>query len=718
MPNRLAAAASPYLRQHADNPVDWYEWGEEAFARAEAEDKPIFLSVGYAACHWCHVMAHESFEDPFTAEVLNERFVNIKVDREERPDVDSVYMDALQAMTGHGGWPMSVFCTPDGRPFYAGTYWPAEERHGMPSFRRVLDAIWDAWTTQRDEIETSAGKVTAHIQQMQRLEPTGDVLDPQIAADAVAQAAHAWDPQHGGFGQEPKFPHPMTLDFLLTHHARTGDEQARQVAVHSLEAMSRGGIFDHVGGGFARYAVDRAWEIPHFEKMLYDNALLLRAYTHAWQVTGAPRFRRTVDETAAFLLADLRQSGGAFSSSLDADSPGHATHPGGEGAFYVWTDEEFRAVVSAAGEDPDRWATTFGVTPGGNVEGTTVLTERNDPGARLVAADSDNDNPAGSDSPAGSDDPTGSDDPAGDPDHEAARARVRAALEERRRQRPRPGLDDKVLASWNGLAIGALAEAGAIFDEPAWIAAARGAAEFLTEHLVVEGALRHAWKDGHGPTDQTFAEDLAAVAQGLLALYEADHDRRWVAWARDLVADADERFAERDATGTFTGAYHATPDDGEELVARPKGLVDNAVPAPSSALADAHLRLAALTGETAHAERAEAILGLFAARAAQVPTGFGELLCALERHLAGPREVAIVGAPGEPGTDDLLGSYRAELRPGTVLAVGEPDTDGATVPLLAGRTRLDGAPTAYVCEHFACQRPTSEPRELLAQLRA
>ncbi|QBI18916.1 thioredoxin domain-containing protein [Egibacter rhizosphaerae] len=689
MANRLADSASPYLQQHAENPVDWFEWGDDAFARAREEDKPVFLSVGYAACHWCHVMAHESFEDAEIAQALNDRFVSIKVDREERPDVDAVYMDAVQAMTGHGGWPMSVFLTPDGRPFFAGTYWPKAERHGMPSFPRVLDAAHEAWTNQRDQVEESAGRVTDHLQSLQHLEPTEDTIDAGLSAQAAQQAAQAWDERHGGFGSAPKFPHAMTVDFLLAHHVRAGGDTSLRVATHTLDAMARGGIHDQVGGGFARYAVDAQWIVPHFEKMLYDNALLLRAYTHAWQVTGAPRYARVVRETAAFLLTELRHPEGAFYSSLDADSPGHATHEGGEGAFYVWTEDEFRDVVAEAGADPDRWSAYFGVSREGNFEGgTTVLRELVDPAAGQP------------------------DDPAGDPAHEDAREVVRGALAARRAARPRPGRDEKVLASWNGLVIGALADAGAALDEPAWVTAARDAATFLAERLVVDGRLRHSWKQGHEPIPQTFAEDVACVAQGVLRLYEADHDPRWVGWAEELVADAVDRFADRDTSG----AYHLTPNDGEPLVTRPKELWDNAVPAPASALADAGLRLAALTGDPVHAERGEATLQLFAGRAAQVPTGYGELLTAVERRLGGPQEVAIVGTADEANTVELRARYRARWRPGSVLALGEPDDAGKVVPLLAGRPRIDGTPTAYVCRNFACEAPTTDPSELSRQL--
>jgi hypothetical protein len=681
--NRLADAASPYLRQHADNPVDWYEWGDEAFGRARREDRPVFLSVGYSSCHWCHVMAHESFEDDEIAALLNRHFVSIKVDREERPDVDAVYMSAVQAMTGRGGWPMSVFLTPDGQPFFAGTYWPRDDRGGMPGFRRVLESVAQVWTTQRTQVTESGERLSERVREVTRTPAAAAAVDAAGARQAAERIVAAWDRHDGGFGQAPKFPQAMTIDFLLAHTLRTGDDDARQAAMHALTAMARGGIYDHVGGGFARYATDRRWLVPHFEKMLYDNALLLRAYTHAAQVSGDPRYGRVVRETVGWMLDELGQPAGGLSCALDADSEGQ------EGKFYVWSHDEFMRVVAEADADPQRWAAHFGVTERGNIndphghipQGTSVLHE-----AEALP-----------------------DDPA----VHAEREHVRAALARARAQRVRPGLDDKALVSWNALALGALAEAGAVFGEPAWVLAARRVADFIADHCYEVDAdghrhLRHRWTAEHGAGIPAFGEDVAYLAQGLISLYEADHDARWLEWAAEVAADADQRFRDDD------GTYFTTPDDGEQLVARPRELLDNAVPSATSVMADVHLRLAALTGDPEHAQRADQTMGTLAGAAAQMPLAFGELLRAIERQLGGPTEVAVVGPPGAQ-RGALIETYRRQWRPGAVLAVGTGDDDVA-VPLLAERHLVDDRPTAYVCHHFACERPVTTPDALDAQL--
>ncbi|HUH07321.1 MAG TPA: thioredoxin domain-containing protein, partial [Egibacteraceae bacterium] len=656
-----------------DNPVDWFEWSEAAFDAARAHDKPIFLSVGYSACHWCHVMAHESFEDPEVAEQLNRDFVSIKVDREERPDIDAVYMAAVQALTGHGGWPMSVFLTPEGVPFFGGTYWPKEPRHGMPGFPQVLEAVRSAWRNQRADVVESGKRLAEQLRASQEVASEAAPVDESVAATAAEGCVRLWDVRLGGFGPAPKFPHAMTIDFLLAHHLRTDEERALRAAAHTLDAMSRGGIYDHVGGGFARYSVDERWLVPHFEKMLYDNALLLRAYTHGWQVTGDERFRRVAAETADYLLAEMRHPGGGFYSATDADSEGV------EGKFFVWSKAEFAEVVASAGEDPADWEAFFGVSEGGNFEGANILHEA---GGREES----------------------------DPAFSKRLAAVRSALYERRRHRVPPGLDDKILTSWNALAIGALAEAGAALGAQRYVEAARTSAEFLAAELVVDGQLRHAWKDGHGARVGAFLEDVSYLAQALLVLAESDPDDRWISWAVQLATDAEARFADGD-----TDAYFTTAHDAEALVSRPVELWDNATPAGSSVMADVHLRLAGLTGDQAHARNAERTLARFAQRAVQAPTGYGELLRAMERLLAGPREVAIVGDPGEDRTKSLIEVYREAWRPGSVLAVGEPD-GAAAVPLLSGRGRVEGRPAAYVCRLFACERPVTEPEDLRALL--
>jgi uncharacterized protein len=633
-------------------------------------------------------MAHESFEDAEVARVLNERFVSVKVDREERPDVDGVYMAAVQAMTGHGGWPMSVFLTPDGVPFFGGTYWPKDDRQGLAGFLQVLDAVWAAWTQQREQVQSSAQRIAAHLQSAQALGGGDQAVDIAVAEQAAKACVQVWDQRHGGFGRAPKFPQAMTIDFLLAHHLRAGSQPALRAATHSLAAMASGGIYDHVGGGFHRYSVDAVWLVPHFEKMLYDNALLLRAYTHAWQVTAEPRFRRIAVETADYLLRDMRHPEGAFYAATDADSEGE------EGTFFVWDKAEFDEVVEAAGEDPDAFARFYGVTEGGNFEGRNILHE-----------------------------PTPRDER--DETFAGRLGRVRAALYERRGRRIHPGLDDKVLVSWNALAIGALAETGAALGVPAYVDAAARAARFIRDQLVVDGRLQHTWREGHRPSVPAFLEDVAYLAQALLVLYEADHDAAWFNWARRLAADAESRFADPDS-----GAYYATAHDAEELITRHRDLWDNATPAGSSVMVDVHLRLAGLTGNTEHNRRAEQVLAVFQPRTAQAPTGYGELLRGMERLAAGPLEVAVAGDPREPDTGTLVAAYRERWRPGAVLAVGEPggtpeavehDTPTAVthpVPLLHGRARVDARPAAYVCRNFACDRPVTTPDELRALLDA
>ena len=688
--NRLATASSPYLIQHADNPVAWWEWEPAAFAEARERDVPVFLSVGYSSCHWCHVMAHESFEDPDVAALLNDNFVSIKVDREERPDVDSVYMGAVQAMTGRGGWPMSVFLTADGTPFFGGTYWPKDARHNMPGFVDVLTAVTKAWSEQRDQVLASGVQITDHLAKVNELGTAAERVDPDIADAAASVCLQLWDSELGGFGQAPKFPQAMTIDFLLAHHLRTGDGPSREAAVHSLNAMAAGGIYDHVGGGFARYSTDERWLVPHFEKMLYDNALLLRAYTHGAQVAADDqqrrRFARVARETADYLLREMRHPQGGLYSATDADSEGV------EGKFFTWSAEEFDEIVAAAGEEPAAFRAYYGVTPEGNfsdphhpqLPATSILHEAN-----------------------------GRDET--DTSFSQRLDRVRAALYERREQRVHPGLDDKVLTSWNALALGALAEAGAVLAEPRYVEAAQACAAFLRDTMVIDGRLHHTWIQGRPATIPAFLEDVSYLAQALLVLYETDHDPAWLRWAMELADDADARFAETTAGG-FTGAYFATAHDAEVLLTRPKDLWDNAQPAGSSVMVDVHLRLAALTGDTTHRDRAEQTLRLFAPRAQQAATGYGELLRGLERLLAGPVEVAVVGPSDDAATRALVEVYRSIWRPGSVLAVGEPGSNEP--PLLEARGLVDGRPAAYLCRDFACERPVTSEAEFAALLAA
>ena len=668
MTNRLASSTSPYLLQHKDNPVDWHEWGEEAFAEARRRDVPVLLSVGYAACHWCHVMAHESFEDERTAALMNEHFVCVKVDREERPDVDAVYMEAVQAMTGHGGWPMTAFLTPDGEPFYCGTYFPPIPRHGMPSFAQVLQSVAQAWRERREEVRKAGAHVVEQLRERTGFPPGEGPPSAEQLDAAVRVLAREHDGVHGGFGDAPKFPPSMVLEFLLRHNGRTGDPTALDLAAATLEAMARGGIYDQLGGGFARYSVDAEWVVPHFEKMLYDNALLLRVYAHWWRQTGVPLARRIAEETAGWLLRELRTAQGGFASALDADSEG------AEGKFYVWTPAQLREVLGA--EDGEWAARLLAVTPAGTFEhGTSVLQLR------------------------------------ADPDDAARWQRVRAALLDAREQRVRPGRDDKVVAAWNGLVIAGLAEAGMLLDRPQLVDAARDAARLLVSVHLTDGRLVRTSRDGVPGATTGVLEDYGDVAEGLLALYAVTGEGEWVAHAYGLLDTALRHFTDG------AGRFFDTPDFGERLVRRPHDPTDGAAPSGQSALAGAGLSYAAYTGSSEHrgaAERAVGIGGLLAERA---PRFAGWHLAVAEALLDGPREVAIIGPRDDPVTAALHRAALAAPAPGAVVAVGDPAVPPA-VPLLADRPLLDGRPTAYVCRQFVCARPVTTPAELEALLRS
>jgi uncharacterized protein len=674
-PNRLTQASSPYLQQHADNPVDWFPWGEEAFAEAGRRGVPIFLSVGYSSCHWCHVMAHESFEDEAIAVVLNERFVNVKVDREERPDVDAVYMQAVTAMTGRGGWPMSVFLTPDARPFYAGTYWPKEPRHGMPSFPQVVEAISAAWTERRGEVLESATSITSALEAHRDAE-----LAPQVdlaIADEAARLvlAQAWDRQLGGFGRAPKFPQAMTIEWLLHRHARTGDPDALAASVQALDAMARGGIHDQLAGGFARYSTDARWLVPHFEKMLYDNALLLPAYATAAALTEGDDLARVTRSIVTYLLSELRTEGGAFVSATDADSEGV------EGRYFVWSYDEVVEVVRGADADPELWTAFLGVTPAGNWEGTNVLHE---PVDRRTFADQHG---------------------LALDDLEEQWERVRLALLERRAGRIPPGVDDKVLTNWNALAIRGLVRAGMLLDEPGWLTAATAAATFLHEHLVdADGTLHHVWHRGRLGSP-AFLEDVAALALADLELFGATGETAWLDRATGMAEDADARFRDEDEGGWFQTAHEAEP-----LFTRPKETWDNATPAGTSVMVEVCLGLAGVTGDHRWRDRAEEGVRLLQEGARRMPTGYGWLLRQLEALAAGPREVAIVGRPGSE-RDALRRVAAGRPRPGTLVVVAEPDPD-TVVPLLLARGEVDGEPAAYVCRDLACERPVTAPEDL------
>ena len=652
MPNRLANATSPYLLQHADNPVDWREWGPEPFEEARRRGVPVLLSVGYAACHWCHVMAHESFEDEATAAYLNEHFVCVKVDREERPDVDAVYMRATTSMTGHGGWPMTCVLDHDGAPFFAGTYFPDEPRHGQPSFREVLEVLVDAWATRGAEVAEVAARLREHLGTHDELAGRSDLTWPELLEGAVITLAREFDQQSGGFGGAPKFPPSMVLEYLLRISGGDGAEtEARRMVDATLEAMARGGIHDQLGGGFARYSVDREWVVPHFEKMLYDNALLLRVYA-GW---GTPLGRRVVAGIAGFLLAELRTPEGGFASALDADSAGE------EGAFYVWTPQQLVAVL---GPEDGAWvAELLGVTAEGTFEGgaSTLQLPR-------------------------------------DPDDPGRWASVRRRLLDARAGRERPARDDKVVAAWNGLAISGLCRAG-------YVAAAIDAGELLWRVHVVDGRLRRVSRDGVVGTPAGVLEDHGCVAAGFLDLLQVTGDGRWLDRARVILDAALDHFAAED------GGFYDTADDAEALVARPRDPSDNASPSGVSAVADALITYAAVTGSGRHRAAAEAALATVAVVAERAPRFAGWSLAAAVAMTGGPAEVAVVGPPS--AERDAL-EQAARRHPGAVVVVsGGPADD---VPLLHGREALDGRPTAYVCRRLVCQQPVTTVAELTRAL--
>jgi uncharacterized protein YyaL (SSP411 family) len=654
--NRLGASTSPYLRQHAENPVDWWEWCDEAFGEARRRDVPILLSVGYAACHWCHVMAHESFENATIAAAMNENFVSIKVDREERPDVDAVYMDATAALTGHGGWPMTCLLDHDGAPFYAGTYFPPAQ------FAGLLAAVAQAWREDRAEV-TAAGQriVAALVSTRPEYRAAADLPTGADLDEAVTRLAAQFDERNGGFGAAPKFPPSMVVEFLVRAAERSGDEQPLALAARTLEAMARGGIYDQLAGGFARYSVDAQWVVPHFEKMLYDNALLLPAYLHWWRRTGSPLAERIARETADFLVRDLRTPHGGFASALDADTDGV------EGLTYVWTPAQLAEVLGA---DAAAAAELFSVTPDGTFEhGASTL--------RLPS----------------------------EPDDPRQWADLRTRLYAARLTRPQPSRDDKVVTAWNGLAIGALAEAGVLLGDATYVDAAVACASLLRSVHVVDGRLRRTSRDGVGGTAAGVAEDYGDLADGLLLLHQATADPRWLQFAGELLDVALARFR------APAGGFYDTADDAEHLVRRPQDPTDNATPSGTTALINAGIAYSALTGSSRHREAAQQALLALGELPMQQPRFFGWALAAAEAVLAGPVEVAVVG---EPGGGALTGTAWRLRPPGAVVVSGEPDAAG--LPLLADRPLLHGRPTAYICRGMVCDLPRTDPGDLAAAL--
>jgi uncharacterized protein YyaL (SSP411 family) len=693
--NRLIHETSPYLLQHAHNPVDWYPWGKEALAKARAEDKPILLSIGYAACHWCHVLSNESFEDEDTARLMNELYVSVKVDREERPDLDALYMEAVQALTGSGGWPMTVFLTPDGAPFYGGTYFPPQDRYGVPSFTRVLRGVADLYHNQREEVERQAEAFREHYAgQAQTGLKLPDDFNPAtatISAEALTAAANVlvsqFDPVEGGFGPAPKFPHPMGLEFLLRIEARRRatdasalpssqlDENLLPLTLLTLDKMADGGIYDQVGGGSHRYSTDKIWLTPHFEKMLYDNALLAPVYLHAWQFTGETRYRRIAEETLDYVLREMADPSGAFYSTQDADSEGE------EGKFYVWSAQEMQDLL---GDDAPLALAYWGVSAEGNFEGRNILhvaAKLEDVAASLgISTD----------------------------EARASLERARTTLYEARARRIWPGKDDKALAAWNGWMLRAFAEAGRILDREDYRAAANRNADFVMRELLVGGRLRRAWRNGQAKLD-AYLEDYAALANAFLSLYEATGDASRFTFARELVDAMIERFWDEP-----TGAFFDTASDAEALIGRPRDLTDNATPSGTSLACEALLRLTAFTGDLRYREYAARILVALAPAMERHPSSFGHLLCALDDLIGPYYEVATVGDVSDDATQALVAAVNSRFLPRIALAVGAPDEPG--VPLLEDRLLVDAQPAAYVCQGFICQRPVTEPVDLLAQL--
>jgi uncharacterized protein len=681
MPNRLANETSPYLLQHAHNPVDWHPWGEEALRKARAEDKPILLSVGYSACHWCHVMERESFENPQIAALMNEHFVSIKVDREERPDVDAVYMTAVQALTGHGGWPMTVFLTPDGRPFWGGTYFPPEDRGQMPGFPRVLLSMAKAYSEQRETVHTRADQITEHLRQ------TGDFRAPgELTPDLLDHAARGlwqnFDAQNGGFGGAPKFPAAMALDFLLRHWKRTGSERSLQITEFSLEKMARGGIYDHLGGGFHRYAVDAVWLVPHFEKMLYDNALLARVYLHAYQATGKSFYRRVVEETLDYVLREMTHPDGGFYSTQDADSEGE------EGKFFVWNPAQIEAVIGA--EASRAFCSYYAVTTHGNFEHSNVLSAPRP--LEDVAREMEMTPEA----------------------LETSLADSRRKLWQAREDRIHPGRDEKVLTAWNGMMLRTIAAAAAVLDRTDYRETAIRNAEFLAREMVRDGRVLRTWKDGRARTDiDGYLEDYALLIDGLLGVHMLTFDARWIERARDLAERMLDLFWDDEAQG-----FYDTARDAEALVVRPRDPLDNATPSGNSVAVSVLLKLALILGREDFARKATAVLASQREAMTRFPSAFGEALQALDFHLGTPLEIAVVGSPASADTRALLNVMDARYLPNRVVLGRTPEDEqlGSLSPLMEGKTALNGHATIYVCRNYACQAPTSDPAELAQQL--
>ncbi len=673
MPNRLIHETSPYLLQHAHNPVNWFPWGEEAFRVAREADKPILLSVGYAACHWCHVMAHESFENPEIAAIINAHFVPVKVDREERPDVDAVYMNAVQVMTGHGGWPLTVFLTPDGVPFYGGTYFPPTARHGLPAFPSLLKNIARVWQSNRQQLLEDGQQVLAQVKSMAHPRPGGEI-DTSILETAVERLVRNADPYYGGFGRAPKFPQPLVLDFLLRMARRFRDDRLIDIVGLTLDHMARGGVYDHIGGGFHRYSVDALWLVPHFEKMLYDNALLPRVYLHYWQLTGDEDALRVLHETLTYVLREMQAPQGGFYSSQDADSEGV------EGKFYTWSDDEIEAALDPALAHVVK--TFYDIHAGGNFEGRSLLHVPVPP--EMVAQRLGRSRQ----------------------ELETMLSLARKRLYEKRSHRVRPARDEKIQTSWNGMMIATLAEVGRILNVSPYLRAAERAAYFLLENLIDEqGRLWHTYKDGKRGA-RGYLDDYGELIDALLRLYEATFDIRWFRQAWNLAQQMIELFWEGG-----TGLFYDTGHDQDALVVRPRDIFDNAYPSGNAIAADVLLRLSTYTDDDSLAGYAETILQYGTRWMSEFPTGFGHLLSVLDMHLGPVQEIALVGAPEDNRTQALIRAAFAPYRPRKVVAYLDPAHPewSDLIPLLAAKVPIEGAPAAYVCQNFSCRAPTTDP---------
>ena len=682
MPNRLSDETSPYLLQHAENPVDWYPWGSEALNRARAEDRPILLSIGYSACHWCHVMERESFENEEIAALMNDNFVNIKVDREERPDLDAVYMEAIQMMTGSGGWPMTVFLTPEGHPYYGGTYFPPEDRQGMPGFPRLLAAASQAYHTNKGEIDRVTRQLAQQMGRTGQMPRGATPLTTEAMHTAYSQLATQFDPLNGGFGNAPKFPQPMTPEFLLRYHHHGFNPRALEMVELTLQKMAFGGIYDQVGGGFHRYSTDAYWLVPHFEKMLYDNALLARLYLHAWQITGNPLYRRITEETLDYVVREMTDAGGGFYSAQDADSEGV------EGKFFVWTPGELQAIL---GEDADLIMGYYGVTARGNFEGANILNVPRDPEEYAYQR--------------------------GVTEEQLSSAieRARAALLPVREERIHPLLDDKVLTAWNGLMLRAFAEAGAGLGRPDYLEVARKNAAFLLNTMRGDnGRILRTWRNGQAKL-LGYLEDYACLADGLLALHEATLEPRWLREAVVVAGGMVDLFWD-----DTVGGFYDTGHDHEELVIRPRDVFDNAQPCGGSVATDILLKIAVVTGNDDFAGKGSTPLRALLPLLGRTPSATGHWLGALDFYVSLPKEVVIVGPSGHAETRAMLGTVGGRFLPNrVVVGVADPDAppiDGS--PLLEQRGMQDGRPTAYVCQHYVCQLPVTTAEALATQLDA